>query len=601
MQPQNANEQAGVDRNTIKVVVILKSIKAKIIFLMMALLIVTGTALSYLIYNSAMDLTKNIAGERVKCAAEKVLEQISVEDFTKVVNETKKDPSNEEHQKNVMEMPEYMAIREKIVSIREAGGLRYLYTMVETNNKQYMYIVDGSPEDDISNPGIIETEYYPMIQVAFNTNKTVISEIDHSEKWGATLSAYVPIKDVSGKTIAIIGADYDANSVDAAMSHTKKMIVGLVLVGLVLSIFIGIVFVRKLTKPLELLEKHIQIIEQGDLSKKVDVTTEDELGKLAVVINKMVDHLNLLVKGISQTAEHIASSSEQLTASSEQSAHASTQVAQSIAEVSISMEKQLNTTEKTAHAVQEISQYVQEIAANAKDVAHQSQLAANKAKEGNQSAENTKEQMMQVEKTVNYSAEVVERLGERSKEIGQIIDTISQIAGQTNLLALNAAIEAARAGEQGRGFAVVAEEVRKLAEQSENSSKQIAALIHEIQSDTSKAVESMANGKNEVKRGSDMANMSRRSFQEIEAIISQVSNQMEDISSAIEKLVQHNQNIVTAMNDIDSITKNTSSETQTISAATEEQSAAMEEVASASHALSDLANELQVAIKKFKV
>ena len=197
----------------------MQSIKAKIILFVSALLIITGTLLSYIIYNSTMDLTQHIAGERVKFGAEKAREQLNVEDFIKIVNEVKKDPSDAGNQKRVTQMPEYLAIREKLVSVREAVGLRYIYTMIETNDGKYMYIVDGSPEEDISNPGAIEMESYPMIPTVFKTNKTVLSEIDHSEKWGATLSGYVPISDASGKTIAIIGTDYDATLVDDAMNH----------------------------------------------------------------------------------------------------------------------------------------------------------------------------------------------------------------------------------------------------------------------------------------------------------------------------------------------------------------------------------------------
>jgi len=120
-----------------------------------------------------------------------------------------------------------------------------------------------------------------------------------------------------------------------------------------------------------------------------------------------------------------------------------------------------------------------------------------RANDGGQTIELAIAQMGKIETTVNSSAQVVSKLGERSKEIGQIVATISGIAGQTNLLALNAAIEAARAGEQARGFTVVAEEVRKLAEQSQEATKKIAVLIGEIQGDTDNAVVAMNNGTRE--------------------------------------------------------------------------------------------------------
>ncbi|MDF2930508.1 MAG: methyl-accepting chemotaxis sensory transducer, partial [Anaerospora sp.] len=189
----------------------------------------------------------------------------------------------------------------------------------------------------------------------------------------------------------------------------------------------------------------------------------------------------------------------------------------------------------------------------------------------------------------------------RSKEIGQIVDTISGIAGQTNLLALNAAIEAARAGEQGRGFAVVAEEVRKLAEQSQNAAKQIATLISEIQGDTDKAVSAMNAGTREVKLGAEVVNASGVAFQEIVAMILKGSNQTKEISVAIEHIAAGSGQIVNSVNEINELSKTASAEAQTVSAATEEQAASMEEVASASQSLSHLAVNLQDDVSKFRI
>ena len=134
---------------------------------------------------------------------------------------------------------------------------------------------------------------------------------------------------------------------------------------------------------------------------------------------------------------------------------------------------------------------IQQVAVNANAVSGMADKTTNAASQGDKAVDAAINQMKNIERSVSSSAQVVAKLGERSKEIGQIVDAISGIAGQTNLLALNAAIEAARAGEQGRGFAVVAEEVRKLAEQSQEAAKQIANLISEIQTETDSAVVAM--------------------------------------------------------------------------------------------------------------
>jgi len=196
---------------------------------------------------------------------------------------------------------------------------------------------------------------------------------------------------------------------------------------------------------------------------------------------------------------------------------------------------------------------------------------------------------------------VVAKLGERAKEIGQIVDTIAGIAGQTNLLALNAAIEAARAGEQGRGFAVVAEEVRKLAEQSQEAAGKIAELIGEIQGDTDKAVVAMNDGTREVKTGAEVVNAAGAAFREIVTLVSQVSVSVKEISAAVQEMAGGSQQIVGAVKKIDTLSKSSAAEAQSVSAAAEEQLASMEEIASSSQALAQLAQDLQAAVAKFRI
>lgn len=410
--------------------------------------------------------------------------------------------------------------------------------------------------------------------------------------------AYAPIPDTSW----YIGVNVSASEATAKLSSFTWISLVTIIVVLILAIPLIMVLATKIAKPLQKLEAVANRIADGDLSvAKIEVDSQDEIGRLARAFETMVGNLRDLVRKISASSEQVAASSEELTATAEQSAQAANQVASSITNVADGAEKQVHAIDNTTGIVERMSVDIQQVAANADVVTDMAEKTAGAAAQGNKAVDAAISQMRSIETSVSNSAQVVADLGERSKEIGQIVDTISGIAGQTNLLALNAAIEAARAGEQGRGFAVVAEEVRKLAEQSEGSARQIAALISEIQAETGKAVAVMNEGTREVKVGAEVVTSAGQAFKEIGLLVNEETDQIKRISTAIRQMASNSQQIVTAVCDIDNISKEAAGHTQTVSAATEEQSASMEEIAASSQSLAKMAEDLQVAIRKFTV
>jgi methyl-accepting chemotaxis protein len=388
----------------------------------------------------------------------------------------------------------------------------------------------------------------------------------------------------------------------AAFEKAMQITVGILVIAFIILGVSGWYIAKIIATPLRAMVSFCKELAAGDFRDKPrKVVRADEIGQVADALADMRSSLRNLMKHINDSAEQLAASSEELTASAEQSAQAATQVAEAITDVANGVERQSSTANSASSVVQQMSASIQRVAANASEVAGETAQAADKAKDGNKSVDKAVNQMALIEETVTTSAQVVSQLGERSKEIGQIVDTISGIAGQTNLLALNAAIEAARAGEQGRGFAVVAEEVRKLAEQSQEAAKQIAVLIGEIQGETDRAVVAMNNGTREVKLGAEVVNASGKAFQEIADLVTRVSAQTKEISAAIEQMANGSQQIVDSVREIDELSKHASGEAQTVSAATEEQSASMEEIASSSQALANLAMDLRGAVGAFQI
>lgn len=395
-----------------------------------------------------------------------------------------------------------------------------------------------------------------------------------------------------------VQAGEEANEIYTSTSWILYISIG---IAVLMVIIVAVVISRNIGIAIAELLRISNKLAEGDLRETARVETKDELGELADSNNKMIGDLKHLISKIQNSAEQVAASSEELTATADQSANVVNQVAQSVSEVANEANKQVTAITATSEVVEQMSASIEEVAATANLSSEQAAKAAGTARDGGKSIEKAVAQMSNIERTVNNSAAVVTKLGERSKEIGQIVDTISGIAGQTNLLALNAAIEAARAGEQGKGFAVVAEEVRKLAEQSQEAAKQIAALIGDIQVDTNKAVSAMSEGTQEVRIGAEVVNTSGKAFESIVIMVEQLSDQSKEISVAIQDMAEGTQQIVSSVREIDGSSKGVAGEAQTVSAAIEEQSAAMQEIASSSQGLSRLAQELQGLAASFRV
>lgn len=373
-------------------------------------------------------------------------------------------------------------------------------------------------------------------------------------------------------------------------------IVALIAIGL------GIGFSRMISRPLKQVAQVADAIASGDLTRKtLSYSGKDEIRNLVDSFDTMGDNLRELLSQVNQISEQVAASAEQLTASADQSAQAVNQVASAITEVAYATEKQQSAVDSTRLSVEELSAEIEQAAGITNTVARATEGTAAAAQDGGKAIDSTIQQMNTIEKTVLRSSEVVAKLGTRSHEIGQIVTTISGVASQTNLLALNAAIEAARAGEQGRGFAVVAEEVRKLAEQSQDAAQQIATLISEIQKDTDEAVSAMSVGTKEVQVGTQVVNTAGQAFNEITEKIEEVNHQVKEITDGMQRMEQNGNRFVSAIQEIEQVSKATADEAQSVSASTEEQSASMEEIAASSQSLAKMAEDLQLAVSRFKL
>ena len=397
-----------------------------------------------------------------------------------------------------------------------------------------------------------------------------------------------------------IKASQQANSETSAATNRMMLIISVV--AFLLLFLAANYIIREITSALKQMIIVCQALKDGDFRNNgITLERGDELGEMWSALLEVRTNLRGLMGKFSETAEHLASASEELTASSQQSAEASNQVAQSVTDAAGAAAQQQESVDHSNQAVAEVASSVHTIEVTSAHVAENSQQASRRAQHGVQSVEAAVQQMQDVEQTVQSSAAIVDKLGERSHEIGQIVDTISEIADQTNLLALNAAIEAARAGEYGRGFAVVADEVRKLAEQSQDAAQRIAELINRIQQDTNAAVGSMQTGRDKVVEGTASVAGLKENFGEIVQLIGNIAGEIQGISDSMRSVSGDTERITSSVDQMSQHSQNISNEMQSVSAATEEQTASAQDIAQASDSLAHLAQELQTAIQVFKL
>lgn len=408
-----------------------------------------------------------------------------------------------------------------------------------------------------------------------------------------------PIKELQKMTIDNAEEVYQRN-LSKAGDATRNMILEGIL-ALVVLVGTALWISREITRPLHEMQKTCENLKNGDFRiVEHTVTRGDEFGDMAATIAEMQVSLNRLMHNTNDSASQIAAASEELSASSEQSAQASAQVAESVQRAADAVQAQEGEVEKGTQAVTEANDSVGKMHHQAERVAAHAQEAYERADKGSEAVAGSVARIKSVETTVQQSAQIVDKLGKSSQEIGTIVETIGSIAEQTNLLALNAAIEAARAGEHGRGFSVVADEVRKLAEESAQAAQKIADLITAIQKDTAAAVSSMQDGSQAVADGAASVESLRQSFEEIRVFVDGVSKEANAMAAEIKKVNDGTNNISSQMQQIDAQGTTVSSEMENVSAATEEQSASAGEIATASESLSKLAQELTESLQKFQ-
>ncbi|MED4648748.1 methyl-accepting chemotaxis protein [Bacillus inaquosorum] len=370
------------------------------------------------------------------------------------------------------------------------------------------------------------------------------------------------------------------------------------MVGIVLSILL----LKSIMVPLRSMNKQLEEIAHGeaDLTKKVIVKNKDEFGQLAQSFNSFTQSLTQIVKQISSSSEQVAASSEELSASAEESKSTSEQISGAMQMAADSNVKQSSMTEKSAESITELLDSISSVASNTGNIADLSSSMRDKAEIGSKSVNKMLDQMKFIDTSVDSAGNGLQALVESTAEISDISSLITNISEQTNLLALNAAIEAARAGEQGKGFAVVAEEVRKLADETNKSANHIQSVVTTIQNESIETVNNIKVVQENVSSGIVLSQETTGNFNEILNLVEQVTSQIQEVAAATQQLTSGVEVIQHTVHTLAAGTKETSANTEAVAKSSQEQLHSMEEISYAAESLSQLAEELQTVINRFK-
>jgi methyl-accepting chemotaxis protein len=338
----------------------------------------------------------------------------------------------------------------------------------------------------------------------------------------------------------------------------------------------------------------------GDLTRRIHIRSTDEMGDLANAANQMLDGLQKMMKELRDSTAELAASAIQLKQGADENARVSSEVSKAVVRVAAGSETQVAQSQEISATMQETLDGLNQVAATTTGVSDAAQSTVSRAEAGSELLQSTSGEITQVDKAFRSLQEVVRGLNHKSEQVKEVIGYISEVANQTNLLALNAAIEAARAGEHGRGFAVVAGEIRKLADQTQQSAVQIGDTIGTMSRDIGQVAAMFDQSAGQVFSAVSGMQNAEETFRDIVAKVGSLSSDIVNVAASVEQMSAGSTSVVKSIQDISRITEETASFTEQVSAMTEQQMSSTEEMALTAEKLSTMATRLKALVGNFK-
>ena len=462
----------------------------------------------------------------------------------------------------------------------------------------YAYISDSNGVI-IAHPNkeIVGTEEASKLSV-WNYIKTSTSGFtDYEYNGDKKYATFTTNENTGWKIIGSMSEDEISEDVDSINNAMFITIGVMILISTILSYFLS----KSMASHAKALRDAFSKTAKGDLTTRVDIKSGDEFGFLGKDFNMMIDNISGLMSEVKVSSEVVLETSTNLAAMAGETTISITQVSRAIEEISQGATEQASNAQDGAMGMSVLSEGIDEIADTTN---HLEQVAYDALDLGHIGLDVVKELAGKSDRTKEASNEVsqiVTDMSQKTEQINMISDAIADITEQTNLLSLNASIEAARAGEAGRGFAVVADEIRKLAEQSKQSTEEIRKIIESIQTMSKNAAKAM-NESNDLVKDQDIAvEETEKIFMKILDAINDLTERIKQIGSSAKVIDAKKDEVVGQIENISSVSEETASASEEVSASTEEINATMDEVTRYAQDLQELAKALELGIQRFKL
>ncbi|PKM76342.1 MAG: methyl-accepting chemotaxis protein [Firmicutes bacterium HGW-Firmicutes-15] len=413
----------------------------------------------------------------------------------------------------------------------------------------------------------------------------------------AKYMAYAPVQ-TTGWSLGVTVPIKEVNQpLDKLLQNT--MLVTLV----TLLLLFGIIWFisGKITKPFGEMTEITTRLSQGDLTQNISSNSSSEIGILINSLGHMNESLKDNFRKIADSAQNLSAVSQNLLDTAERTGRAAEQVSLSSEELALAAVSQAEDTQRTSELAKQVGDAMQSAGKGTENISRQSNNFKGIVNNVTQLMLQQKDKMHHTVKSAGNVSEVISELSNKTKQIGEIVTLITNIASQTNLLALNAAIEAARAGEAGRGFAVVAEEVRKLAEETGSATLNIVAIIGEVQDQVNRVVSEVHQVEVLVKEQRESLGESVSAFKEIEGGAQGIDHSIQDISATFKELLGSVDKILQAMENMSAVTEESAASAEEVTAVSQDQLTAVNDMVGISKDLGKLSKQLKDITDGFKL